>query len=76
MWYRAWSLLKKKRLISVRTMDNGFFIKKKRVVCRVDTAINLFNVLCSFKRYCLFVPDTALPTGDMVVNKAQIILPS
>lgn len=52
------------------------FLLKKSVVCRVDTAINLFNVLCSFKRYCLFVPDTALPTGDMVVNKAQIILPS
>lgn len=39
-------------------MNNAFPIEK-RTVCTVDNAINLFNVLCSFKRHCLLVSDTA-----------------
>lgn len=49
-------------------MNNAFPIEK-RTVCTVDNATNLFNVLCSFKRHCLLVSDTALGTGDEVMKK-------
>lgn len=45
------------------------FLLKKRTVCTVDNATNLFNVLRSFKRHCLLVSGTALGTGDEVMKK-------
>lgn len=66
MWYRIWLLMKNKRLI--RVMDNSFPIEK-RTACTVDNKINLFSVLCVFKRYCLLVPDIPLGTGDVGMEK-------
>lgn len=49
-------------------MDNSFPIEKK-TACTVGNTINLFSVLCTFKRYCLLVPDIPLGTGDVDMEK-------